>query len=389
VIVERPGLERRVLESLDAGRIPVVLGGCAAGRTSLLLRLQSFFGADRAQYIDFAAAATTPERCLQAVIGSAPATVRATSDGAASSVPANAKAAFDGLTHYFAAATAESQSPVTFLIDEIQDVRTFESFPGLRHVQRDIVTRIASSPNAFVLASRFTTRAHRLLRDAPARFEVIHMPALGADEVSLLARQVSDDGVVWPAALAGDVATMAGGRAGYARLIVDAVLAQPTGRRSASDGLAAAFAPDGALTSRCRESYEFRLHRARGYGALKAILGVLAEEESLTLTEISQRLHRTPGSTKDYLSWLEDVDLVTVQRKRYTFEDPLLRLFVRLHAQPVPPTTDDVAREVAAFLGVPATAPPPIAATSVASEVPAAAPAPVAVGDRSGIIEID
>ena len=70
MIVERPGLERRVLESLDAGRIPVVLGGCAAGRTSLLLRLQSFFGADRAQYIDFAAAATTPERCLQAVIAS-------------------------------------------------------------------------------------------------------------------------------------------------------------------------------------------------------------------------------------------------------------------------------------------------------------------------------
>lgn len=383
MIVERPGLERRVLESLDAGRIPVVLGGCAAGRTSLLLRLQSFFGADRAQYIDFAAAATTPERCLQAVVGSAPATVR-TNVGA--TPPANAKAAFDGLTEYFGAATADSQGPVTFLIDEIQDVRTFESFPGLRHVQRDIVTRIASSPNAFVLASRFTTRAHRLLRDAPARFEVIHMPPLGADEVSLLARQVSDDGVVWPAALAGDVATMAGGRAGYARLIVDAVLAQPNGRRSAGDGLAAALASDGALTARCRESYEFRLHRARGYGALKAILGVLAEQESLTLTEISQRLHRTPGSTKDYLSWLEDVDLVTVQRKRYTFADPLLRLFVRLHAQPVPPTGDDIAREVAAFTGGSAVA---TGATPIAAAAASNIPAPVAVGDRSGIIEID
>lgn len=387
MIVERPGLERRVLESLDAGRIPVVLGGCAAGRTSLLLRLQSFFGADRAQYIDFAAAATTPERCLQAVIASAPASVRATSAPSATSAPANAKAAFDGLTHYFAAATAQSQSPVTFLIDEIQDVRTFESFPGLRHVQRDIVTRIASSPNAFVLASRFTTRAHRLLRDAPARFEVIHMPPLGADEVSLLAHQASDDNVTWPAALAGDVATMAGGRAGYARLIVDAVLAQPNGRRSAGDGLAAAFAPDGALTARCRESYEFRLHRARGYGALKAILGVLAEQESLTLTEISQRLHRTPGSTKDYLSWLEDVDLVTVQRKRYTFGDPLLRLFVRLYAQPVPPTSDDVAREVAAF--VKGTSPTAVATPSVAITASAGVPAPVAGGDRSGIIEID
>lgn len=381
MIVERPALERRVLESLDAGRIPVVLGGCAAGRTSLLLRLQSFFGSDRAQYIDFAAAATTPERCLAAVVSSAPATVRATS---ATAVPANAKAAFDGLTHYFSVATADSQGPVTFLIDEIQDVRTFESFPGLRHVQRDIITRLAASPNAFVLASRFTARAHRLLRDAPARFEVVHMPPLGADEVNLLARQANDDDA-WAPALASEVATLAGGRAGYARLLVDAVLAQPANRRNASLALVAAISPDGALTARCRESYELRLHRARGYGALKAILGVLAEQEALTLTEISQRLHRTPGSTKDYLSWLEDVDLVTMHRKRYTFADPLLRLFVRLYAQPVPPTSDDVAREVTAFAnGTGAASVTPIGAAT-ASETPA----PVGVGDRSGIIEID
>ena len=41
-----------------------------------------------------------------------------------------------------------------------------------------------------------------------------------------------------------------------------------------------------------------------------AALEVLAQEEPLTLTEIAQRLRRTPGSTKDYLSWLEDVDLI-------------------------------------------------------------------------------
>jgi hypothetical protein len=96
----------------------------------------------------------------------------------------------------------------------------------------------------------------------------------------------------------------------------------------------------------CRFRYELRLHRARGYGALKAILDVLADEEPLTLTEISQRLHRTPGSTKDYLSWLEDVDLVTSRQKRYSFADPLLRLWVRLNCRPVPPAVEDVSREV-------------------------------------------
>jgi hypothetical protein len=88
------------------------------------------------------------------------------------------------------------------------------------------------------------------------------------------------------------------------------------------------------------------LHRARGYGALKAILEILSDEEPLTLTEVAQRLHRTPGSTKDYLSWLEDVDLVVSRQKRYTFGDPLMRLWVRLHCRPIPPSVDEVAREV-------------------------------------------
>ena len=59
--------------------------------------------------------------------------------------------------------------------------------------------------------------------------------------------------------------------------------------------------------------------------------------------------HRTPGSTKDYLSWLEDVDLVVSRQKRYSFSDPLLRLWVRLHCRPVPPSVDEVAREVQSY----------------------------------------
>jgi hypothetical protein len=98
---------------------------------------------------------------------------------------------------------------------------------------------------------------------------------------------------------------------------------------------------DGRLARICHFTYELRLHRARGYGALKAILEILGEEEGLTLTEISQRLQRTPGSTKDYLSWLEDVDLVSARQKRYSFADPLLRSWVRLHCRATAPTDDD------------------------------------------------
>jgi len=154
------------------------------------------------------------------------------------------------------------------------------------------------------------------------------------------------------------------------------------------DVAAALLEPDGRLASLLRFSYEFRLHRARGYGALKAILGILAEDEPLTLTDIAQRLRRTPGSTKDYLSWLEDVDMLSVERKRYAFEDPLMRLYVQLYGAPAPPTRDEIRAAVERYAqgrqG-------PIAAVPAPEPLREPVPA-VAAFDYprdSGIIEID
>ncbi|HUL72274.1 MAG TPA: hypothetical protein VLT86_04190 [Vicinamibacterales bacterium] len=380
MIVERPNLERRVLASLEAARIPVLLGACGTGRTSTLLRLARLLGPDRAQYLDVAAAATTPERCLASIGGVCRFRARSSAPAA---VPASARAAFDALLTFFDQAAAPDGGPVTFLLDEFLDVRTFENFPGLRHVQRELVARLAASSARFVLASRFTERVHRLLRDAPATFEVIHVPSLDSEEAIALALAHDGGRRDWAASIAPAVVALTAGRAGYVNLLLDALASMGP----ASDpvaALAALFAPEGRLTARCRESYEFRLHRARGYGALKAILGVLAEDEPLNLTEISHHLRRTPGSTKDYLSWLEDVDLVTFQGKRYAFEDPLLRLFVRLYAQPVPPSDDVIVREVGMYARprLPSLREPVPVAASSAKEV-------MLEGHGSGIIEID
>jgi hypothetical protein len=383
MIVERPSFERRIVASLEADRIPVVLGPCGTGRTSLLLRLERLLGQGRGQYLDFSAAATTPESCLAAIL-------KASRLGApdAPAPAASARAAFDGLMAYLDGATGPADGPATFLIDEILDIRTFESFPGLRHVQRELITRLAASRTRFVLASRFTTRTHRWLRDAPARFEVVHVPALDAQEVRSLALLFDGGRRDWAERIAAPVAALTAGRAGYVHLVVESLSTM----NSAIDpvaALAALFAPAARLTARCRESYEYRLHRARGYGALKAILGILAGHEPQNLTEIAQHLHRTPGSTKDYLSWLEDVDLVTCRSKRYSFEDPLLRLYVRLYGRPVPPTDDEIVREVQAY------------AQARLSPTPAARPSPepavvtferIADGHArrdTGIVEID
>ena len=143
------------------------------------------------------------------------------------------------------------------------------------------------------------------------------------------------------------VQALGDGRPAYVAALVDEL--EIMGAQGGGDpisALASQLAVGGQLARLCGFCYELRLHRARGYGALKAILEILAEEEGLTLTEISQRLQRTPGSTKDYLSWLEDVDLVTSRQKRYTFTDPLLRVWVRLHCHATLPGDDDIAREV-------------------------------------------
>ena len=343
---QQNGFDRRVLGVLEAApsRIPVVLGGCGTGRTVLLQRLRERLGRPTAQYIDVERCATTPERFLQAVVSSSP----FPSQGAERQ-PATAREAFDMLLAYLDAARAPGGEPCTFMLDEVLELRTFESFPGLRHVLRDLLEALAASPNRFVLTTRYVARAHRLLRDTTSRFEVIHIPALLPAEVTdLLAphfngyEQMPTDDRDY---LGRAVHALTDGRAAYVHAIGETMA--DMGRTSDPvSALTALLSPDGALNHWCRFCYELRLHRARGYGALKAILDVLAEAEPLTLTEISHRLHRTPGSTKDYLSWLEDVDLVTSRQKRYSFTDPVLRLWVRLHCHPVPPSDEDVAREV-------------------------------------------
>jgi hypothetical protein len=96
--------------------------------------------------------------------------------------PGSARAAFDATLAFFTRARTAASEPATFLLDEFLELRTFESFPGLRRVQHEFVDGLAGSGNRFVLTSRYTARALRLLRDRSARFEVIHVPSLTAED---------------------------------------------------------------------------------------------------------------------------------------------------------------------------------------------------------------
>ena len=391
MLTPRSTLTRRIVAALDAApsRIPVLVGGCGSGRTTLLQQLRDRLGRTSAQSIDVERTATTPERFLRAVAATAPFPV---SEGA----PAGARGAFDATLAFFARARTAAGEPATFLLDEFLELRTFESFPGLRRVLHEFVDSLASSGNRFVLTSRYSARTVRLLRDGSSRFELIQVPALTAEDtldilgpvplpeaqdgefVARTVQALSDGRPVYVQALAEELVAMrehgVGGEGGPGSPGIDDPIS----------ALAALLAPGGRLARHCGFCYELRLHRARGYGALKAILEILAEEEGLTLTEISHRLQRTPGSTKDYLSWLEDVDLVASRQKRYSYTDPLLRVWVRLHCRASAPSDDDLAREIHRY-----------ALPRLPQQEPAMALATASVGSADddkkpwGIIEID
>ena len=397
MLTARTTLARRVTAALDASpsRIPVLVGGCGSGRTTLLRQMRERVGRQAVQYVDVERTATTPERFLRAVTSVSPFPV---ADSSAAE-PMGARGAFDATLALVANARTAAGEPATYFLDEFLELRTFESFPGLRRVLHDAIDGLASSGNRFVLTSRYVARALRLLRDRSARFEVIHMPPLGVeDTLDILGPAPASNDAGRDAAhdadyLARTVHALDDGRPAYVRALADELTLMREhggpGSADAISALAALLGVDGNLTREVGFCYELRLHRARGYGALKAILEILAEEEGLTLTEISHRLQRTPGSTKDYLSWLEDVDLVTSRQKRYTYTDPLLRVWVRLHCRASAPTEDDLAREVHRY-ALPrlpqAVERPPEPQPAPAEKEPAFA---MAGGPSSGIIEID
>jgi hypothetical protein len=374
-------IDVRVLSAVDAepSRIPVILGGDGTGRSTILRRLRDGLGADRAQYVDLERTLTTPERLLGELLSGT--RFEWSRDEPADSTPG---AAFESVLRFLTTARPPRGGPAVFLLDEILELRMLDSFPGLRGITSRALDVLAHSANRFVFSTRHVSRALRLLRDASDRYLVLHAPPVA--EVEVAEAITALDGVRPSDALdfARAAVLLADGRQAYVSAIVQQLGADVRGNPDPVAALAELMSGGGALAARCCHSYEMRLHRARGYGALKAILDILSKEEPLTLTEIALRLRRTPGSTKDYLSWLEDVDLVRSHQKRYAITDPLLRLWIRLHCKPEPPSDEAVAREVQRY-----------AASRLPAAEPVAVEQPVRTRDirdrqrNSGIIEID
>ena len=126
---QRPTVDHRIKAMLtdDAGRVPVVLGLCGTGRTSLLHRLQTDLGPQESQYVNVERTASTPERFLNALTAGSPFI-----DARPTPQAISPREAFDAVLAFFSGARRVDQGLVTFLLDDVLEFRTFESFPGLR-----------------------------------------------------------------------------------------------------------------------------------------------------------------------------------------------------------------------------------------------------------------
>lgn len=346
MVTARPHVLRAVTAALDASpsRVVLLTGPTGAGRTSTLHAVRALRGVDQTCLIPVDRLATTPERFLEGL----------GTTGLMTRAPAGvgARAAFDAAMDALAAPHATTGTPVLVLLDELLELRTFDSFPHLRGATQECVERLAASGRPCVVTSRFSARATQLLAPFGDRVACVELPPLTVAEVTA-ALHVEGAAPDEASSLAETVQALTLGHPAYVAAMAEALV---LGRHDAPHGgddpvsaLARLLQPDGRLARQCEFVYEWRLHRARGYGALKEILHLLAEEDGLTLSEVARRLRRTPGSTKDYLQWLQDVDLVAADRRRYRFVDPLLRAWVRIYGQATP--ADDVAivREVQRF----------------------------------------
>ena len=141
----------------------------------------------------------------------------------------------------------------------------------------DCVDGLAASGNRFVLTSRYTARALRLLRDRSARFEVIHMPALTVEDTLDILGLAAGLPPATPHEAeytARTVHALADGRPAYVRALADELAAMrerggPGGgdadqRAGGAAGARTAASRSSALLLRAAAAPRPRLRRAQG-----------------------------------------------------------------------------------------------------------------------------
>ena len=242
-------------------------------------------------------------------------------------VAASGTPAFDSLLRRLSQRRAES----TLFLDDVTEIRTLSYYPGVEEPLDKFLAAVESGGRA-VLTSRFSYWMGKRFPELPLR----SIPRVSSAELA--------------EAGASEAELIASASAGITVHAVSLAESLEDGADSIESALARELSPGGRIEAECRASLSELLHRARGYGACKTVLYVLSDEEGLKLTEVARRIDRTAGSTRDYLRWLEEVDLIVARDRSFYFMDPVLRVWTRIFSRGTPASEEDIRREVEDYL---------------------------------------
>lgn len=242
------------------------------------------------------------------------------------------------------------------ILDEFQEIRTLENFSDTRNVVGVFRANLQhQSSIAYILAGSAITALSGMVADhrSPLFVQLVQLPLSGFDP-----KGTADLVKKWfPEAahdffLTEEIHTLTQGHPFYITALCQRMrISHDTADRPLTAQLAReAFVLEslnsrGSIYELCHYVHDVALHRATGYASIKSVLHILAGEEGLTASEVARRLRVTPGTARNYLRWLIEVDLIIERQKRYYFRDPVLRywqaMFTRgIEVTPATPPVD-------------------------------------------------
>lgn len=230
------------------------------------------------------------------------------------------------------------EKKLVLICDEFQEIRTLENYPNSQNVvallraelqSQSEVQYILAGSDISVLAGLMSNPASPLF----AQFTRIAVEPFDREST----RELADKLLAEPleADLYPLLHSLTGGHPFYITAVarrmsylIDVVQRPPSTDVVKQAFLVETLSPGGCIYDFCQYVYDLSLQKAKGYGALKSVLQILALEEGLTASEVARQLRVTSGSARDYLRWLCEVDLVVEQDQAYSFRDPVLRFWV-------------------------------------------------------------
>ena len=232
-------------------------------------------------------------------------------------------------------AQEQGRNLILFL-DEFTEIATLSHYPQVRDPLKHFRASLAGQGHvAYVVAGSAMTAMMKLFQTPQAplflQFETMGLGPFDRQDTRTLIQRLEGD---FGPDVSAEIYRYSQGYPFYVTALTQRL------RRLAEDGEIAdaalaghAFLLEtlwrgGQIYNYCRYVYDLSLQRARGYGMLKAILQVLAQEQNLTLSQIARVLRKAPSAVREYLRWLIEVDLIVEQDKRYCYRDAVLRFWV-------------------------------------------------------------